>query len=83
MEPARELYRVMLDRAIDRGEIPTGSDVDLMMDMLYGAAYHRLLQGHRDIDATFLAGVAHMIAAGARAGAAVVPSSTPATRDPR
>lgn len=71
MAPARERYRVMLDRAIDRGEIPTGSDVDVLMDLLYGAAYHRLLQGHLPINAVFIAGVARMVAEGAKAGAAL------------
>ena len=36
----------MIERAIDRGAIPAGSDVDVIMELLYGAAYHRLLQGH-------------------------------------
>jgi hypothetical protein len=73
MAPAREQYRVMLDRAIERGEIPIGSDVDLIMDLLYGATYHRLLQGHLPIDPAFIAGVARMVAQGAKSGAAIAP----------
>ena len=73
MAPAREQYRVMLDRAIERREIPSGSDVDLIMDLLYGATYHRLLQGHLPIDPEFVAGVARMVAEGAKSGAAIAP----------
>lgn len=73
LAPAREQYRVMLDRAIERGEIPVGSDVDVIMDLLYGAAYHRLLQGHLAIDAEFIARVSRMVARGAQAGAAIAP----------
>jgi len=73
LAPAREQYRVMLDRAIERGEIPVGSDVVVIMDLLYGAAYHRLLQGHLAIDAEFIARVSRMVARGAQAGAAIAP----------
>ncbi len=68
LAPARERYRVMVDRAIERGEIPSGSDVDVIMDLLYGAAYHRLLQGHLQIDPKFVAQVAHLVAQGAKSG---------------
>ena len=44
----------MVDRAIERGEIPAESDVDVIMDLLYGAAYHRLLQGHLTITAELM-----------------------------
>jgi len=71
MSPARERYRVMLDRAIERGEVPRGSDVDVIMDLLYGAAYHRLLQRHLAIDAEFIERVARLVAQGAKSGAAV------------
>jgi len=76
MAPARERYRVMVEHAIDRGDIPPGSDVDVIMDLLYGAAYHRLIQGHLAIDADFIAQVARMVARGAQAGAAIKPSSS-------
>jgi hypothetical protein len=61
----------MVDRAIGRGEIPAQSDVDVIMDLLYGAAYHRLLQGHLEITPEFIDLVARMVAEGAKAGAAI------------
>jgi AcrR family transcriptional regulator len=48
-EPARELFR----RAIGRGEIPADTDVEVALDLLYGALYHRLLHGHAPLDDRF------------------------------
>jgi len=41
--------------------------------MLYGAAYHRLLQGHLVITPEFIDLVARMVSEGAKRGAAVTP----------
>ncbi len=72
MMPVRAQHRIMVERAIERGEIPAGSDIDVIMDLLYGSAYHRLLQGHLSITPAFIDTVARMVAAAARSGAAVV-----------
>src|ERR1700689_1108457 len=69
--PVRAQRRPMVESAIERGEIPVDSDVDVIMDLLYGAAYHRLLQGHLAITPAFIDTVARMVAQGARSGAAV------------
>ena len=69
--PLRHQHGLMVERAINRGEIPNGSDVEAVMDMTYGPAYHRLLQGHLEITPPFIALVARTVAAGAKAGAAV------------
>jgi predicted nucleotidyltransferase len=61
----------MVDRAIARGELPRGSDVDIMMDLIYGPAYHRLMQGHLALNQEFVELVTAMVVAGAKAGAAV------------
>jgi AcrR family transcriptional regulator len=71
MTPVRDQHRAMIIRAIVRGEIPAESDVDVIMDLLYGAAYHRLLQGHLEITPAFIDSVARVVAAGAKAGAAI------------
>jgi AcrR family transcriptional regulator len=70
MTPVRDQHRTMVDRAIQRGEIPVDTDVDVIMDLLYGAAYHRLLQGHLEVTPQFIQLVARMVAEGARAGGA-------------
>jgi AcrR family transcriptional regulator len=71
MKPVRAQHRTMIERAMERGEIPADSDVDVIMDLLYGAAYHRLLQGHLAITPDFIATVAQMVATGAKSGGAV------------
>jgi AcrR family transcriptional regulator len=67
----RAQHRLIIERAMERGEIPAGSDTELLMDMLYGPAYHRLLQGHQPLTDRFVRRLVAMIVAGAEAGAAV------------
>ena len=64
LEPMRAQHRIMLRRAIERGEIPASTDTDVALDLLYGAAYHRLLQGHRPLSDTFTRRVVEVIVAG-------------------
>jgi len=66
----RDARRPIIERAIARGDIPTGSDPELIMDLLFGPLYHRYLNMHLPLDASFARGVARMVAAGAKAGAA-------------
>lgn len=54
MAPLRQVGRAMFDRASARGEIRPGVDIDLALDLLYGALYHRLFNGHAPIDDAFL-----------------------------
>ncbi|HEV3187633.1 MAG TPA: TetR-like C-terminal domain-containing protein, partial [Acidimicrobiales bacterium] len=54
-------------------EIPKDSDVDVLMDMLYGPAYHRLLQGHLPLTVGFAHQVVAVVVAGAKAGGAIPP----------
>ena len=67
----REERRPIIERAIARGEIPAGSDPELIMDLLYGPLYHRYLNGHLPLDEAFATAVARMVAAAALDGAAV------------
>ena len=46
LEPLRSQHRIMLDRAIARGEIPATVDQEVILDLFFGAAQHRLLLGH-------------------------------------
>ena len=66
--PVRARHLTMTDRAIERGELPPGADTNLLLDLLYGPAYHRLLQGHLPLDEAFVAGVVKAIAAAVKAG---------------
>jgi len=69
--PIRQQRRPIVERAIARGEIPKGSDPELIMDLLYGPLYHRYLNGHLPLDDAFARSVARMVAAAASDGAAV------------
>jgi AcrR family transcriptional regulator len=42
-DPLRSASRKIFTRAIARGEIPAGTDVDLLLDLLVGAVFIRLL----------------------------------------
>jgi AcrR family transcriptional regulator len=67
--PVRERQRAVVERAIARGELPAGTDTDLVLDLLFGPAYHRLLQDHLPLDDTFATGLVKVIVAAVKAGA--------------
>jgi AcrR family transcriptional regulator len=48
----RQAYQT-LQRGIDRGELPVGSDLDLILDSLYGPIYMRFLIRHDKLDEGF------------------------------
>jgi AcrR family transcriptional regulator len=52
--PRREPARALLERAIDRGELPPEIDIELALDLVYGPLYHRLLHGHAPLNDRFL-----------------------------
>ena len=43
----------MIDRALARGEVSTETDPEVVLDLIYGAAYHRLLQSHLPLSDRF------------------------------
>jgi len=54
LEPRREQVREIFRRAIERGEIPAGTKVEVALDLLYGSMYHRLLNGHAPLNDRFV-----------------------------
>ena len=66
----RRERRPIVERAIERGEIPAGSDPEVIMDLFYGPLYHRYLNGHLPLDDAFAKRVARMVAAAAADGGA-------------
>jgi AcrR family transcriptional regulator len=54
VEPRRAQARPILTRAIERGELPATTDIELALDLLYGPLYHRLLHGHAPLNERFL-----------------------------
>jgi AcrR family transcriptional regulator len=49
----REEGRRLLELAAERGEIRGGLDVDVALDLIYGALFFRLLMGHAVLDERF------------------------------
>jgi AcrR family transcriptional regulator len=65
IEPRREEVREVFARARTRGEVSADVDVEIAIDLIYGAVYNRLLHGHakltdrfaRDVVALALSGI--------------------------
>jgi AcrR family transcriptional regulator len=64
--PVRAQHRTMIDRAVDRGEISPNADPDIVLDLLYGPAYHRFLQSHLPLSDRFAQAVVETVVAGVR-----------------
>jgi AcrR family transcriptional regulator len=46
----REEGRSLLKEALENGELRSGIDIDVALDMIYGALFFRLLMGHATLD---------------------------------
>jgi AcrR family transcriptional regulator len=68
LEPLRAQRRIMLARAAERGEIRDAVDFEVVLDLLFGAAQHRLLLGHLPMTETFIDSVVDVIIDGIAAG---------------
>jgi AcrR family transcriptional regulator len=53
VEPRRDAMRAVFARAGERGELPAELDVEVALDLIYGAVYHRLLHGHGELTDRF------------------------------
>jgi AcrR family transcriptional regulator len=54
VEPRRDQARAIFRRAIERGEIPASTKIEVALDLLYGPVYHRLLHGHAPLNDRFV-----------------------------
>jgi AcrR family transcriptional regulator len=63
----------LLQRAIETGELPKSTDVEVLTDALWGPIFHRLLVSHMPIDRGFIDKLLDLVLGGARA----TPRSTP------
>ncbi len=52
--PLRVRHLKVLERAVERGELPVEANMSLLLDLLYGPAYHRLLHGHLPLNDAFV-----------------------------
>lgn len=68
VQPRREQARMIFRRAIERGEIPAGTKIEVALDLLYGPLYHRLLHGHAPLNDRYVGDVVDLVLAGLRPG---------------
>jgi AcrR family transcriptional regulator len=61
----RDDRRAIISRAAARGEIPRSTDPDLILDLFYGALYHRFLNGHLPLSEGFARALASAVAVAA------------------
>jgi AcrR family transcriptional regulator len=54
VRPRRDPGRALLSRAIERDQIPHDIDIEVALDLLYGALFHRLLHGHAPLSDRFV-----------------------------
>jgi AcrR family transcriptional regulator len=71
----RAQHRFMLDRAIERGDVSPDIDPDVTLDLLFGSAYHRLLQSHLPLTDRFAQAVVDTVVFGVRANCAAESSN--------
>jgi AcrR family transcriptional regulator len=80
VRPRRDSGRVILARAIERGEIPPSTDIEVALDLLYGPLYHRLLHGHAPLTDRFVRQVVDTTLDGIAAGAIARGTTRPRRR---
>jgi AcrR family transcriptional regulator len=67
VNPRRDPARAVLRRAIERGQIAEETDIELTLDLIYGALFHRLLHAHAPLSNRFVENVIDATLAGVRA----------------
>jgi AcrR family transcriptional regulator len=65
LRPRRQEAYQTLRRGIERGELPRGLDLDLVLDTLYGAIYMRFLIRHDELSEKYVNQVCRMVLGGA------------------
>jgi len=75
VEPRREQARAVFRRAVERGEIGPGTDVEVALDLIYGPFYHRLLHRHAPLNDRFTTDVIDMALRGIRPAPDAAPGS--------
>lgn len=62
--PRRKQAYQTLQRGIDRGELPANTDLDIVLDTLYGPIYMRFLIRHQKLDESFADGICGLVLGG-------------------
>ncbi len=66
--PLRTRHLAVLQRSIERGELVPHANTGLLLDLLFGPAYHRLLHGHMPLNDAFVEDVVAAVMAAVEAG---------------
>jgi len=70
--PKRKQAYKALQHGIDRGELPVGSNLDLILDSLYGPIYMRFLIRHNKLKESFADEICALVLQGPKRGASPV-----------
>jgi hypothetical protein len=65
-DPLRAQHKAIFTRAVRRGEIPATTDTDTVLDLVFGAAYHRLLHQHLPLSDRFVRDAVDLVMDGVR-----------------
>src|ERR1035438_8895639 len=65
LRPRRQEAYQTLRRGMERGELPRNLDLDLLLDVLYGAIYMRFLIRHAQLTEDYIADVCRLVLNGA------------------
>src|ERR1035437_4253433 len=65
LRPKRQEAYQTLRRGMERGELPRNLDLDLLLDVLYGAIYMRFLIRHDQLSEEYIADVCRLVLKGA------------------
>ena len=66
--PRRAPIVARLRRAQEAGELPAAADAETLVELLFGALFHRLLLGSGPLDAVYASLVVDVVIEGARSG---------------
>jgi AcrR family transcriptional regulator len=80
IEGRRATLRDLLARGRARGELPDDLDADLVIDMLFGAMWYRLLLGHAPLGRRAATALAAIVG---RLGRGALPARKPRAKSPR
>lgn len=72
--------RVVVERAMESGQLPRGTDVDLVLELIFAPVIKRIAFFRAPPTDDFLQRVVDIVLAGARSGAAIAPSAEPRAR---
>jgi AcrR family transcriptional regulator len=62
LEPRRNVMQAVLERAQERGELPRSADLPLLLDVMFGTMWYRMLTGFGAVDANLAQSLARLVA---------------------